>query len=200
MPLKTTKKSAQNFSTKPWKKLTSQQKLHEAVNCAHQKNGWTVNLNFSKETEAMLKASSDPMRTFSKRFNKQLHEKGLENIPILLALEATRPGKRLHAHGIIICNENELQKISNVLRQAGGFIQNKYKARQLKMDRIYDAFGWAEYISKSFYSTRKLLGLTSKRKLWWMSRPLTQLAREAHTERLPVYTAANFAEFFPLRA
>lgn len=164
--------------------MRQKEKLYEAVACAYRQSGWTINLNFSSSFEETLKQSDDPMRLLSKRVNQKMNEAGLKDIPMLLALEMTRPEERLHAHGIVIADEAMRDQISEALRHAVGYIHGRSGSRQLMMKPISQSQGWANYITKSFYSTRKRLGLEEQRKLWWISRPLTQETRKFHEEYL----------------
>lgn len=167
----------------PWKRLNRLAKIKEAISYAGTQGGATINLNFSQRVQDLLINQKNPMQTIRKRMHEELRAMDLHHLPLVLVLEATRPAGKLHLHGVIIprgCSEERIQK---AMRRAAGYVSGHSGSTQFYSTEISDAYGWFKYISKEKTFTRKLTRLMSEKPLWFMSRTMTQAAREDYEAR-----------------
>lgn len=163
---------------KRWKDLSPTERHREIVRCAANYNGHAVSLNLSPSFQKYLRSSAEPMRQVGKRMNMELNSDGLSALPALMVLETTGSALKTHLHGVFVADETSVPKIQRIMRRAGGYIRGKSGSRQFKAKSIYQPDGWTNYISKDCRMTRRLLALAPDDRLWWVSRAMTQLARD----------------------
>lgn len=166
-----------------WKDLTLKQRLLEVIRYAYLSGGSAVTVNCSTEYESILLRSENPTRMVSKRINSFLNRVGVEDLPILMVLEVASDTKRLHMHGVFVPSEHDSNVIADCLRDAAGRISGKSGSRQYKGEKLFNAEGWFNYISRDMAKTRRYLELKRNNELVWVSHALTKPAR-AHYERI----------------
>jgi hypothetical protein len=162
----------------PWSNLDRTEKIKEAILFAGRNGALAITLKMSERMQDLLRGQEKPIVTIRKRMNAALRAFDLHHLPLLLSLEATRPGDVLHLHGVIITNGCSLSHIQTAMRQAVGYIDGHSGSRQFFATEVSYAEGWLEYLLKDQPYTRRLLSLTSKKELWFVSQKMTQAARE----------------------
>ena len=178
---------------KRWRDLSSLEKLRAATRAAMAMGGHAVTVNLSPDLERILKPHPDPIRFLEKRVNKELTKAGMQGLPLLLALEATRTStSRLHLHGLLIPENFPMHAVQAAMRKAAGFVCGRAGSRQFKAERLYDSDGWTNYIIRDFSITRKALQISVSRDLWWISHSMTKTAKAHHTSGFSS-PAANLA-------
>jgi hypothetical protein len=99
-------------------------------------------------------------------------------VPFLFVLENS-PRERLHLHGVVDINPNDVARLEAALTKAGGeWGHSRGQERQLHMKGMWGPEGWAEYICK------ELAGLppATAKTLVVRSRPMTQAAVELYDQ------------------
>ena len=140
-----------------------------------------------------LVTTTNPMRQIAKRMNAALNLADLAALPVLFVLEVTRSNGRPHLHGVFISNGISISRIQKVIRQAVGYVAGHSGSRQFMSCNMYDPDGWAKYIQKDLKHTRRLLKLSNDERLTWVSRPMTQFARDQYKAvRLGRMNTSNF--------
>lgn len=168
------------------------QRRREIVLYAAKQRGYAVTINFGADFEKLLAHQVDPMRTVEKRVNAELGKMDLQHLPILLVLEAVKDSGRLHAHGVWLPDGVPAKNVHRALRYAVGYIESRAGSRQVCSKKISDADGWLGYISEDCSSTRRLLGIRSRDRLWWASHSITRRVRDEYESvRLGEIAAAN---------
>lgn len=176
----------------PWRDLTPAERRNEVVRYAAGHNGRAVTLNLHEDFEVLVSAKEDPMREIQKRMNRELKQVDLNQVPIMLVLEATRPDRRLHLHGVFIASAFQLGTLQQSMRAAVGYVSGRSGSRQFHSKTLYDADGWWVYIRKDRGWTKKITGIASDDKLWWTSHSMTALVRENYEQnRLGLVVPAN---------
>lgn len=160
---------------------------------AGKNDAFAITLKMPERTQKLLKAQEKPIETLRKRMNAMLRSVDLQHLPLVLTLEATRPGDVLHLHGVIIPRGCSLERIQTAMRSAVGYIEGHSGSRQFFAKEISNAEGWLDYLLKDQAHTRKLLKLANKKELWFVSQRMTQAVREDYeARRLALHNPANF--------
>jgi hypothetical protein len=165
-----------------WRDLDPYQKLQTSIEAAGRRGGHAFSLNLGIGREGALFNSDDPARRLSLEINRALRRSLDHVIPYNFVLELTRDSdgyERLHVHGSFIPGKESLADIQDALtRAAGGAIGTLGGDRQLDARPIYNAAGWASYVTKA--------------KRWGKAQPngrhvfinqaLSQIARQDHPQ------------------
>lgn len=176
----------------PWSSLDRSEKIKEAILFAGKNGALAITLKMPERTQELLKAQRKPIETIRKRMNAQLRSVDLHHLPLVLTLEATRPGDVLHLHGVIIPRGCSLERIQTAMRSAVGYIDGHSGSRQFFAKEVSNAEGWLDYLLKDQPHTRKLLKLANKKELWFVSQRMTQAVREDYeARRLALHDPAN---------
>ena len=176
----------------PWEKLSAAERHREIIRHAERRQGYAVTVNLKPEYEEYLHSQTKPMRIVGKRMNAALNHLDLRELPVLMVLEATRSEGRLHLHGVYLDRGYGKPRIQEAMRRATGYIPGRSGSRQFCSKRITAADGWDNYLRKDCRSTKRFLNLASDGRLWWVSRPMTQVARDEYEAiRLGHAPAAN---------
>ncbi|WP_170139721.1 hypothetical protein [Cereibacter changlensis] len=160
-----------------WRSMTSAQKFRAAVRAAAGHDGLALTLNLSPAREKALVASDDPLRLFSGYLNRELAKVGLSGLPYALAVEVA-PGGKVHLHGAVVAGIAAPDALKRALMRAGGEIAGRAGSRQLKLDAISGADGWADYCLKDQRQTTKTL---KGDRLTFVSNDLVRLAKPIST-------------------
>jgi len=176
----------------PWSSLDRTEKIKEAILFAGENRAFAITLKISDRLQALLKAQDKPIETIRKRMNAQLRSVDLHHLPLVLMLEATRPGGVLHLHGVVITRGCSLERLQTAMRSAVGYIDGHSGSRQFFAREVSYAEGWLDYLFKDQAHTRKLLSLAKQKELWFVSQRMTQAVREDYeAKRLARLDPAN---------
>lgn len=178
----------------PWSSLDRSEKIKEAILFAGKNGAFAITLKMPESTQKLLKAKEKPIETIRKRMNARLRSADLQHLPLVLTLEATRPGDVLHLHGVVIPRGCSLERIQTAMRSAVGYINGHSGSRQFFAKEVSNAEGWLNYLLKDQAHTRKILKLVNKKELWFVSQRMTQAVREDYeAKRLALHNPANLS-------
>ncbi|WP_417589145.1 hypothetical protein [Pararhodobacter oceanensis] len=177
-----------------WRRLTKEEKAKVFVNYAANNGGRAITLKLSQNRARYVNGHDKPMRQISKRMNKELRAVDLCWLPIFLILEVEKNNIVPHLHGVYVGNGVQKDTVQAAMRRAAGYVQGRSGSRQYMERQIYDAEGWSKYILKDCTTTRRLLRVADESSLYWVSRTMTQLARDDYETRgLGNQFSADFA-------
>lgn len=165
---------------KRWKDLTPTERHREIVRYCTRHDGRALTLNLSSSFAKNVIVAENPMRQIGKRMNQHLRTADQTALPVMMVLEVTRDTERPHLHGVFVSNGAPISIIQPLMRHAAGYIGGRSGSRQFKANELYNSDGWANYIEKDMRFTRKVLGLAKETRLYWISRAMTQLARDEY--------------------
>lgn len=175
---------------RPWVQLSKLERRKEVVRVAKLKGGKAVTINLGPKVEPLLSSRKEPARFLGKKMNEDLNRADLRGVPLMMMLEATHPAGRLHLHGVYLDGGYPREQLHLAMRRGAGFIKGRSGSRQLYAESLYDADGWVKYIEKDARWTRRFL--QAEVALSWVSRPMTQMARDHYeATRLGQKQAAN---------
>ena len=164
-----------------WKEATPAQKFTKAVRTTATTDAYAFSLNLSSDRQKALVQAADPIRLFSGYLNRELRRAGLAGTPYAFTFELSPDGKKLHLHGVVIPGTEPAAVLKRALQAAGGKIEGHAGSRQLKLDPITDAAGWAAYCQKQAWLTDKVV---DGNRLTFINADLNRIAREFVPQRL----------------
>lgn len=182
--------SACSPELRPWDRLSPSERRREIIRFAKEQGGQAVTINLGPKVQVSLLSRKEPTRFLAKRMIEQLNKLDLRRVPLMMVLEATRKVGRLHLHGVYLDRGYSREQLHLAMRRAAGLIKGRPGSRQLDARLLYDADGWLNYIEKDAKWTSRFLQADAA--LCWVSRPMTQMAREHYeATRLGQKQAAN---------
>ena len=158
-----------------WREATLAQKFNKAVRTTATSDAYAFSLNLSSDRQRALVQAADPIRLFSGYLNRELRQVGLAGTPYAFTFELSPDGKKLHLHGVVIPGTEPAAVLKRALQAAGGKIEGHAGSRQLKLDPITDAAGWAAYCQKQAWLTDKVVDGT---RLTFINADLNRMTRE----------------------
>lgn len=116
--------------------------------------GRTLNVNFNDDVQEEVRAKG--LAPFKRRLDENLRRR-LGVPPITVFCLDIDDKERLHAHGAVLANDNQMKAVRAAAKNAGGAIVEVTRRRtQVHSASIYHAAGWAAYISRHL---KKLQGI-----------------------------------------
>lgn len=164
-----------------WREATPAQKFTKAVRITATSDAYAFSLNLSSDRQRALVQAADPIRLFSGYLNRELKRAGLAGTPYAFTFELSPDGKKLHLHGVVIPGTEPAATLKRALQAAGGKIEGHAGSRQLKLDPITDAAGWAAYCQKQAWLTDKVV---DGNRLTFINADLNRMTREYAPQRL----------------
>lgn len=164
---------------KKWRNLSETEKLHAAHLSAEKSGALAFTIIFSERLQKTLQASDDPTRLLSGYIGRELRKALGRSLPHLFVLEISRTGK-LHAHGVVVIgddlDEDRILAIDRALGRAGGKLKAARITRQTQsyLDHLHNGKGWANYLAKARFATRRHLQTD---KISYISTDLLRLAK-----------------------
>jgi hypothetical protein len=174
-------------STKPkpkirWRDLDQFQKLQASIEATGRRDGQAFSLNLGIGREGALFNSDDPARRLSHEINRALRRSLGHDLPYNFVLELTQDEHgydRLHVHGSFIPGSERLGDIRDALtRAAGQALSTLGGKRQLATRPIFNAVGWASYVTKA----RRWGKALPAGRHHFVNRSLSQVARQDHAQ------------------
>ncbi|MYZ46454.1 hypothetical protein [Propylenella binzhouense] len=166
---------------------------------------YALSLNLDADVTRKALASGSFSAAIFKRLKRTL-EAALERpVHLWIIPEATCSG-RLHIHGGIAANDNELPRIEDALKRVGGTWTKAGREHQADIREQHDPDGWVRYTEKTLGRTRKMLGsrllsadnaLREEAKRLYEQRrneiisERTKATRQVNTDLLPRKTSAS---------
>lgn len=176
---KTHHTNANQTPNRQWRKLTETEKLMAAHMVASEHGALAFTINFSERLQNTLQGSADLCRLISGYIGRELRKALGHTLPHLFTLEVSLSGK-LHAHGVVVIghdlSEERIIAIDKALGRAGGVMKAARIVRQTQsyLDHLYDASGWAMYLTKARNVTRRHL---STEKISFISTDLIRMTK-----------------------
>jgi hypothetical protein len=108
-----------SYVRRGWRDLSLSEKHRRAFQHADAAGGFMISLNLSAEIERKASVHSDPIGYLKNRVNNAVRTNGHRGLQFLLIFEFNKKG-RLHAHGVVITDNEPIDEIKQVFRMAGG--------------------------------------------------------------------------------
>lgn len=164
-----------------WRDLSENEKLQASIESAGRLRGlaWSLNLGIGRENA--LANTADPARLLSQYLSREFRHALGHDLPSSFVLEIAQDehGGRLHAHGVVVTGDANLEHVKEALCRAGGKIEDRaWSAKQLRMKPLTDVAGWCDYLTKN---RRWGKALPSGRPVF-INRPLKQIAKSDYEE------------------
>jgi hypothetical protein len=110
----------------------------------------TFSLNLGTDLLARLQPGDRQTRNeVRERIVRSLKAEFGPGVPSVVVLELDRDG-RLHTHGVVGVQTEDLHRVDKALRAAGGKWSAAGPEYQLRLKVMYDPIGWWDYITKEF--------------------------------------------------
>jgi hypothetical protein len=170
-----------SYLRRRWRDLSLAEKHRRAFQHADAAGGFMISLNLSAEIERKARVHSDPIGYLKNRVNNAVRTNGHRGLQFLLIFEFNKKG-RLHAHGVVITENEPIDEIKQVFRMAGGKLPTLQRPTQLRLIAIFSGEGALRYIQKSRNRTD---GLLSGRRSAFMSRSLALSTTDFHESNRP---------------
>ncbi len=166
-------------------KLTAAYRVLEASG-----EGYAFSLDCSPdEIAAALRHPQGFTDYFARRINRAL-KRALGYVPLYGFSVDIGGGDRLHPHGAIAANDNELNAIHGALCHAGGKWASKWHSEhQCELERLYSPHVWASYCVRHRGTVRRIIGgktiaittpLRRRAKELWSVVRITRLLSHTH--------------------
>ncbi|MFY7930740.1 MAG: hypothetical protein ACOVS5_17845 [Oligoflexus sp.] len=118
--------------------------------------GRTLNVNFSDNVQEEVRAKG--LVPFKRRFDDNIRDKLGRPLISVFCLDIDDK-ERLHAHGAVLANDNQMKTVRAAAKKAGGQITEVTRRRtQVHSSSIHHAAGWAAYISRHLRKLQNIPG------------------------------------------
>jgi hypothetical protein len=174
-------RNAAKHLNRRWRDLSQEQKHKRAFEYAEAAGAYAFSLNLSEIIQKRAAAAHDPVKYLAKRLNEKLRKQKVSGLEYAFILDVSAPGK-LHAHGIFILGQNDINLVKVALRNAGGRFSTREVARQLSVSNLNAGLGFHRYIRKARKSVSHVL---SGKRLEFVSQTLNRATEAFHEANRP---------------
>jgi hypothetical protein len=108
-----------------------------------------------------IKAANDNRKGFTDYFKRRISRAlydALGYVPAYVLAQGVAANDRLHSHGVIETNDNELEMVRRALEHAGGvWAHRRGQEHQCDIKPLYDPDVWADYCLRDCPKARRLI-------------------------------------------